>query len=530
MNKSTGRERLQKQCEEPWDMVIVGGGITGAGILREAVRLGLRTLLVEKRDFAWGTSSRSSKLVHGGLRYLKGGHFMLTRDSLIERERLLKESQELVTPLYFLAPTYKGEKPGRWTLSAGLALYDLIAGTWDHEHFPQAPFQELAPHLKKEGMSGGFRYKDAQTDDARLVLRLLFESQAHGGICHNYVSAQGLERKDGEVQAVILKDQSTGETFLARTRVVVNATGVWAEELRKPEHPCLRPLRGSHLVFHQKRLPTFQAIMFLHPKDRRPLFLLPWEGASIFGTTDMDHGHEIEGEAGISEAEVCYLMEGLTAKFPSLNLTYNDIVSSFSGIRPIISRGKVKDPSKESRDHEIWDEQGLITITGGKLTTFRKMAFQLLSKASHYYPNGLKLNGKPPLFESCELRMPGLSPEIATRLLGRYGSCAQSLADAAEEGELAYIPHTQTTWAELRWAARWEKVEKLEDLMLRRVRLGLLMEEGGAAILDEVETICRPELGWSQARWETEVANYHKLWRSSYSIPQTLKPLEVVHG
>lgn len=523
------RQDLRMLCEKPWDMIVVGGGITGAGVMREAARLGLRVLLVEKRDFAWGTSSRSSKLVHGGLRYLKGAHFLLTRDSLVERERLLKESQELVTPLYFLAPTYTGEKPGRYTLALGLSLYDIIAGVWDHKRFALQPFQKMAPHLKTDGLNGGFRYKDAQTDDARLVLRLIFEAETEGGAAFNYMSAEAFEREDGENRRLSLKDEITGETFSARTKVVVNATGIWAERLRKPEKPCLRPLRGSHIVFHASRLPASQAIMFPHPKDRRPMFVLPWEGVTVFGTTDMDHREDIEQEPAITEAETRYLMEALQARFPSLDLSVNDIISSFTGIRPIISKGDPKDPSKESRDHQIWDEDGLITITGGKLTTFRKMAFDLLAKASHYYPNGLKPDSKPPAFNPCAGDWPQLTPIAAARLLGRHGVLAAELMEAAQEGEWASVPGSKTLWAELRWAVRREKVAKLEDLMLRRTRLGLLMEGGGAALMPQIEAVCRAELGWSREHWDAQVEAYLKLWRRCYYLPQSMWP-EAVDG
>jgi glycerol-3-phosphate dehydrogenase len=186
------RERVWSQLDQPWDLIIIGGGITGAGILREAVRLNLRALLVEQRDFAWGTSSRSSKLVHGGFRYLKEGRIFLTRASVQERERLLEEGPGLIDPLGFLLTVYEGDSPGRWTFEAGLSIYDLLALHWGHRYYSSEDFQMLAPHIAQKGLEGGFRYGDAQTDDARLVLRVIREAVKHGGMALNYVKADAL--------------------------------------------------------------------------------------------------------------------------------------------------------------------------------------------------------------------------------------------------------------------------------------------------------------------------------------------------
>ncbi len=511
----------RKSEQHTWDLVVIGGGITGAGILREAVRMGLKTLLVEKRDFAWGTSSRSSKLVHGGLRYLKEGRIRLTHDSIVERERLLKESGNLVTPLPFLIPIYKGQKPGRWTFAAGLTLYDLIAKHLEHRHLDSQELQMMAPHMDPENLEGGLRYKDAQTDDSRLVLRLIFEAETAGATALNYVSAAPPSRKNGQVVGVTLRDEIGGEACFVRTRLAVNATGVWADRLRDRAESCLRPLRGSHLVFPAWRLPAPQAITILHPKDHRPVFLLPWEGASIFGTTDMDHRDSLDEEPRISTEEVHYLLTAIQEKMPALGITARDILSTFAGVRPVISTGAA-DPTKESRDHEIWDENGLLTITGGKLTTFRKMAFDLLKLAMPYFSGKPSLVKTAPVFAEAAQAWPpdaGLDRFMGQRFLARYGSRAVEVAAAACDGELTTIPGTQATWAELRWAARAEKVVKLEDLMLRRLRLGLLLPEGGRGILESVRLICREELGWNEERWQVEQQAYLALWDRCYSLP-----------
>jgi glycerol-3-phosphate dehydrogenase len=533
------RDRGWSQLDQDWDVIIVGGGITGAGILREATRLGLWTLLVEKHDFGWGTSSRSSKLVHGGLRYLKERKVRLTRASVHERERLLDEGPGLIDPLGFLLATYEGDRPGRWIYSAGLSVYDLLALQWSHRRYSAEDFQLLAPHITQSGLKGGFRYGDAQTDDARLVLRLIREAVADGAaqasgcaLALNYVTAQEVlrdkTRHTAPAVGVRLKDEAQGELSAGRTvdvhgKVVINATGVWADELRGQvgAPPRIRPLRGSHIIFPAWRLPVAQAISFLHPLDRRPVFIFPWEGITLVGTTDVDHKQPLDREPGIEPEEVAYLMAAVESQFPSLHLALDDVISTFAGVRPVIGSGKV-DPSKESRDHVVWEENGLLTVTGGKLTTFRLIALDALDAVRHRLPNLPPLDHKIPVLNRVDEGLPGaehLDEVVRHRLLGRYGIDAPELVKSAGPGELESIPDTPTLWAELRWAARAEGVVHLEDLLLRRVRLGHLLPQGGKALLPQIRAICQPELGWRDARWEAEEAAYLDLVQRYYGLP-----------
>lgn len=522
------RNEAWSRLDQPWDVIVIGGGITGAGILRQAVRLGLRTLLVEQRDFAWGTSSRSSKLVHGGLRYLKEARLHLTRASVHERKRLLQEGPGLIDPLGFLLATYKGDRPGRWTYSAGLSVYDLLALQWSHRHYSADDFQMLAPHIRRAGLRGGFRYGDAQTDDARLVLRLIREAVADGGLALNYVAAEEVLRDGGQVVGVRLRDaeanrsSSPHRTANICGQVVVNATGAWADRLREQvgAEPRIRPLRGSHLIFPAWRLPVAQAVSFLHPVDRRPVFIFPWEGITLVGTTDVDHTRPLDDEPRISPEEVAYLMAAVEAQFPALSLTLDDVISTFAGVRPVIGTGE-KDPSRESRDHVVWEENGLLTVTGGKLTTFRLIALDALKAVRSRLPDLLPLNDRGPVFDPV-VDLPGaehLDKAARRRLLGRYGAEAPALVAAARPGELEPIPGTQTLWAELRWAARAEGVVHLDDLLLRRVRLGHLLPEGGKESLPRIRAICQPELGWDEARWQAEEVAYLDLWHTCYSLP-----------
>jgi len=531
MWEKSWRHEIWSQLDQPWDVIVIGGGITGAGILREATRLGLRTLLVEQRDFGWGTSSRSAKLVHGGLRYLKEGKVQLTRASVHERQRLLEEGPGLIDPLGFLLVTYKGDRPGRWTYSAGLSIYDLLALQWSHQHYSAEDFQMLAPHIAQAGLEGGFCYGDAQTDDARLVLRVIREAVADGGTALNYVTAGEVLHGDGVVRGVRLRDGVEDRPAEVYGRVVINATGAWADRLRGQvgAPPCIRPLRGSHLIFPAWRLPVAQAVSFLHPVDRRPVFIFPWEGITLVGTTDVDHDQPLDDEPGISSEEVAYLMAAVEAQFPSLRLTLDDVISTFAGVRPVIGTGKV-DPSKESRDYVVWEEGGLLTVTGGKLTTFRLIALDALKAVRHRLPDLPPLDADMPVlnqvdvdtFASLSTGLPAaehLDEATRRRLLGRHAADAPALVAAAKQGELDPIPGTQTLWAELRWAARAEGVVHLDDLLLRRVRLGHLLPQGGEALLPRVRAICQPELGWDDARWKAEEAAYLNLWHRCYSLP-----------
>jgi glycerol-3-phosphate dehydrogenase len=505
-------------------MIVIGGGITGAGILREASRAGLRVLLVEQRDFAWGTSSRSSKLVHGGLRYLKEGRLRLTRASVRERDRLLEEGPGLIDPLGFLLATYKGDSPGRRLFGAGLTIYDLLALQWTHHYFKAADFRMLAPYVAPENLQGGFQYGDAQTDDARLVLRVIREAVTDGGHALNYVRVEGLLRDAlGQVNGVRVRDLEGRREAVTHARVVVNATGAWADGLRKEVggRPRIRPLRGSHLIFAGWRLPIAQAVTFLHPIDRRPVFIFPWEGITLVGTTDVDHGLAPDEEPHISPQEVAYLMAAIQSQFPALRLALDDVMATFAGIRPVISSGKA-DPSKEARDHVVWNENGLLTVTGGKLTTFRCIALDALKAVRKRLPDTVRLNGKTPVLDSIDLALPirdGIDEGWRRRLLGRYAADAPALLAAAQPGELAPVPGARALWAELRWAARSEAVVHLDDLLLRRVRLGLLLPGGGEAVLPRVRAICQEELGWDDATWEREQAAYLALWRRCYSLP-----------
>jgi glycerol-3-phosphate dehydrogenase len=490
-----------------FDLIIIGGGITGAGILREGVRTGASVLLVEQGDFASGTSSYSSKLVHGGLRYLKTGQWGLTLESVRERQRLLREAPGLIHPQTFLMPIYQGMRPGRLTMRIGLMLYDLMGGSARSRWLPQAQTLALEPELRAEGLLGAMQYLDAGTDDARMVLRLILEAVGDGGTALNYVSATGLVREGERVVGVRLRDEARPGQREIGAKVVINATGAWADRLPEAPSggPALRPLRGSHFVFPLSRLPIKHAVSWLHPGDGRPIFAYPWEGAAVYGTTDLDHeGSEIGG-ARMSAAESAYLLEGLAHQFPRLQLGAQDAIATYSGVRPVVAGGKA-DPSAESRESAMWSSPGLVSVTGGKLTTFRVTARQALKEAGKQLRK-LKPRRVLPVFS-------GTSDTGLERLFGRLGVSAQDLLRELPREERTLIEGTPYSWAELRWAARHELVLHLTDLLLRRTRIGLTVPGGGAALLPRVGEICRAELGWSDARWQQEADDYRSYWQT----------------
>jgi len=510
--KNGWRDEVFGRLDQEWDLVIVGGGITGAGILAEAARQGKRALLVEARDFSSGTSSRSTKLVHGGLRYLRQGQVQVTRESVIERERLLREAKGLVTPLGFYLTTFQNDDMPGWMFGAGLAIYDLIARKWAHEKYATEELLEKLPVLAGSPLKGGYHYFDAQTDDARLTVRVMREAVRRGGTALNYARVVDMLRtEDGRVHGVVVRDELTGRTREVKAPVTINATGVWADDLRSKigQKPRLRAIRGSHLIFPRERLPITEAISMLHPRDGRAVFALPWEGVVLFGTTDVDHGTDLETEPSITGSEVEYLFELARHAFPHVGLGERDVRATWAGVRGVINTGAA-DPAKESREHALWNEEGLLTVTGGKLTTFRMMALQTL-KAVGMRGKREQILDQPEDVELSE------SFDVATRarLLGRYGVEAPALAASSKE-EHAAISDSPALWCELRYCAREEGVVHLDDLLLRRVRIGLLLERGGAPLMQQIRAVVQPELGWDDVTWAKEESRYREVWARAY--------------
>lgn len=517
------RNETWNNLNQRWDVLIIGGGITGAGVLRAAVHAGLKALLVEANDFSFGTSSRSSKLIHGGFRYLKNKQFDVTRESVREREWMLKEAPHLVYKLGFHIPNYSSYNTPQWEFGLGVMIYDLLAPKWDHRSLNRDRMLQECPGINSQDLLGGFHYYDACMDDSRVVLRVLREACLAGGTALNYtLGTKLLRRSDGAVCGAVLADTSgSGRTAEVQAGVVVNATGPWTDELRSQVggEPRLRKLRGSHLIFARERFPFPTGITLVHPRDHRSLFIIPFEGTTMIGTTDLDHPAELErkyAEPFISTEEVDYLLEAANFLFPGLKLKHSDIVSTFAGLRPTIRADGDEAPSKVSRAHALWEESGLLTITGGKYTTFRIMARKTVEAA-------LARLGRDPVvpkkrfFNKLPLMVPPtLDPITHAYLLGRYGVETPVLLAGAKEGDLEVIAPLKNVWAELRWAAREEGALHLTDLLLRRVRLGMLLPDGAADVMDRIRSIIQPEMGWSDADWSRELKDYQRTWSTYY--------------
>jgi glycerol-3-phosphate dehydrogenase len=554
--------------EKSYDLVIVGGGVTGAGVFHEALQQGFSPLLVEANDFAWGTSSRSSKMVHGGLRYLKEGKILLTRAAVRERQRLLSVYPGLVTPLNFIMPLYHGHGPSMGAMKFGLSLYSLMAGERQHEIYSRTQVIGKVPRVRQTDLLSGVGFKDAQVDDARLVLRLIFDGCDQGGRALNYTRATAIERNSlGNVSGVHLRDTETKDVFFVKTSVVINATGAFAEAL----HPSpvkgfhIRPLRGSHLIFPGKLYPLDRVISFIHPKDNRPVFLFPWEGCLILGTTDVDHTsvdhtrvdhtESVSKEPCISLEEADYLMEGLAHILPDLRVSLEDCIASIAGVRPILSKKKVS-ASKESREHVVWKDHGLVTVTGGKLTTFRLLARDALKAAHKYLPGAPErktrtLSGPASkiAIESIkglgsmdsqlsanqlsvyQLSVYQLSTGVIQRLGGRYGARVQQMVATGMGKDFFTVGNTQTLWAELYHGARHEQIRHLSDLLLRRVRIGLFLPNGGMDFMEEIQARIAPALDWDKDRWIREIKAYEQVWQRAYCVPgrKKTKVREDVH-
>lgn len=473
-----------KQLAPRYDLIIIGGGITGAGIFREAARAKVSVLLVEARDFASGTSSWSSKLVHGGLRYLQTGEWRLTAESVHERQRLLREAPDLVERLDFLLPFYQGGKPSRGLVRLGLWLYDRFArdASARSRSLDVAATLKIAPQLASQNLLGALSYQDARTDDCRLVWRLIEQGQRDGGTALNYVRAEQLLQHEGRACGVALRDADTGETREVQATVVINAAGIWVGALANQPSaaPKLRPLRGSHLVYPHACLPLTGAVSFFHPRDRRPVFAYPWQGATLLGTTDLDHREDLWNPR-MTRAEADYLLEAFDWLMPSVGLQLDQALSSFAGVRPVVDDGSDK-PSSASRESAQWSAPGFVGVTGGKLTTFRVTARQVLSEAAKQLPALQLAAEQAPLFDQSRDVSPSLTP------------CVQQVQAGASE-----------------------QIRHLDDLLLRRTRAGLVLPEFAEVLIEPALAACRTTLGWDEARCTAEASRYRQHMRQQHS-------------
>lgn len=490
---------------EVFDVLVIGGGITGCGVARDAAMRGLRVALVERDDFASGTSGRSSRLVHGGIRYLENAQFHLVHESIRERENLLRIAPHLVKPLGFTWPIYRGARVGKIKLSAGLFFYDLMAAGRSRRHFAlSAPATiEREPGLRAAGLSGGAVYYDAATDDARLTLANALAARQHGAVVVNHARAVSLH-PDGErgMRAAIEHD---GTKVEARARVVVNATGIWDNNFSSDERAKrLRGSKGVHIAVPRERVGNRQALTLISPVDGRVMFCLPAGKHSIVGTTDTWTTESPE-EVKAGESDVDYLIRSINDYFPRAELTPHDVVSAWAGIRPLAS-GTASRPGRISREHSIvTDDSGVINVTGGKLTTYRSMAAEIVDTVQR------ELGRKPDRAPTDSVPLPGGEREAAVAKLGEDDPI---LAEPLHQG----LPYTG---GDLVYAVRNEMATSLSDLLIRRTHLAFETRDHGRAVSTRAAEIVAPLLGWSEDVKSAQLRAYvHEVERMFTIMPR----------
>ena len=512
-----------------WDVLIIGGGISGAGTLLSSSFHGFKTLLVEQKDFAWGTSSRSSKMVHGGLRYIAKGNYKLTKESVTERQHLLRKLAGLVDPLSFILPHYKLKWPPAFLFRILVKFYDFLARTSNSQFYSFKDLIKIFPGIRDTNLKSGTNYYDAATTDSRLVMRILLEAKLLAGEAVNYLQVQEII-KIGEYYQVTTFDSVFEEKIILKVKSVINCSGVWGERFGNEisKKYCIRPLRGSHIIIPNTRLLVSSVVLLMHPKDKRPVFIFPYHGTSVIGTTDLDHKTSIDTEPHITEEEIKYLLELGNYYFPNLKLTDKDIISTWSGVRPVISSKKIsKKPSSETREHIIWENQdGIISIAGGKLTTFSVIAHELIERVSkklNEFKNHKIVKDIP--YSSWDKTLwkkewkAILSRQQLLRLEGLYGSYNNTFQQIITTNDLVPIANTKHLFAELKWALLYEAVVHLDDLLLRRTQLGLLLPNGGSELFPYLQQICTKHLKWNSKKWNAELIRYQSIWQKHYSIP-----------
>jgi glycerol-3-phosphate dehydrogenase len=527
MFDASWRARALAGLSEPFDVVVIGGGITGAGILLDASQRGLRVLLVERGDIASGTSSRSSKLIHGGLRYLKQMHFRITRLACRERDRMIALDRHLVRPISFLYPARADDKVPGWTVDFGLWLYDrLTTSARRHVHLEPAEVSALVPGLDLKDLDRAMVYTDALADDAVLTLAVAATGHAFGGLMLTRAEAvEPVADADGLFRGVTLRDLETGRTHRVQAHVVVNAAGVWVDRVRDAfglEGRRLRPSRGSHIVFPTDRLPLRAAVTLPSPDDGRPVFLIPHPEGVLAGTTDLYHESGLD-DPRPSRGEVAYILRAVQSQFPGHGLSERDVVGAFAGLRPILDT-HAENPSEASREEEIWEERGLISVAGGKLTTWRVTAEEVVDEvlarlpeeraeaAAPCYTAGTPLVGMAPPDLPDRLRVQAdLLDSVAAAMARRLRSWAWwTLSLARDRRELdPLMPGTDLTAAEVRVHLRFGAVLRLEDLLLRRARVGLWAPPLARELVPRLRPLFLEELGWDHTRWDRETAAFH---------------------
>ena len=527
----TDREhQLARLSSESFDVLVIGGGITGAGVARDAAMRGLRVALVEQDDFASGTSSRSSRLVHGGLRYLEHGQLGLVFESSRERRTLLRIAPHLVRPLSFVWPLYHRARVPGWKLRLGLTLYDalsLFRNVERHQRLDAHGVQSHEPRLSQTGLRGGARYWDAATNDARLTLATVLSARQSGAVVANHARVEGLRRIGGRIAGATVVNIETGSSIDIDARLVVNATGAWSDRVERLANPtaaaAVRGSKGSHVMVPRSRVGNASALTLVAPQDGRVMFVLPAGAFTIIGTTDT-YDQVAPEDVRASHADIQYLLRTANHFFHDAHLTESDIVSAWAGLRPLASTGKDGNgPGGASREHAIVETApGLLRITGGKLTTYRAMAEEVVNHAERIL--GVRHRGSgtatTPLGggEIGDVRraMDDATSTIgdgvvAERLVHAFGSewrDVWNLTGSDPTLVQRIAPDRPYVLAELRYGVVHEMARTLADLLIRRTPIAFETPDHGREAARHVAPRVAEWLEWSAAETEAALAAY----------------------
>ena len=526
-------ELIARLGSQPFDLLIIGGGIVGAGLARDAAMRGLRVALVEQGDFASGTSSKTSKLIHGGLRYLEQGQLRLVYESLHEREVLRAIAPQLVWPTSLMLPVYRGDPRPRWKIAAGLTLYDWLAAHHAfkrHRMFSAQAALRLEPRLNRAGLAGAGCYTDCQMDDARLCLATILQAVQFGAVCGNYVRVLALEKTGDRLSGAVVEDRRSQRQFPVRASVIVNATGPWSDAIRRlsDTHADTRlaPTKGTHLVV--PRL-THHAFFLQLQRDRRMVFVLPWgQDYTLIGTTESAAFDSLDDLHAESD-EVEYLLAEVNRAFPEAGLGAADVVATFAGARPLLAFAGAS--TSASREHQIEiDRHGLVSIMGGKYTTYRIMAKQTLDLILKRW----SMTAEPCLTDQVTLLEPThavildrwqdvvrrIPPEFLARLLAQYGTGAFRILQLLEfEPGLAQplCQHHEVTQAEFVYSLQEELACTLSDILMRRTTIAFSSCQG-LDMVSTLEDLLRRYGHFSQETIDDQLGEYRAWLAKSLSF------------
>jgi glycerol-3-phosphate dehydrogenase len=539
LSMKTREQNIDQLQKERFDILVIGGGITGAGIARDAALRGFKTALIEKADFCSGTSSKSSKLVHGGFRYLDNFEFGLVRESLLERKILMEIAPHLVHPIQCLLPLHAHNAKPPWIIHIGLFLYDFLSFTKRigyHKMLSQKEIQNLEPLLRQDDLKNVALYYDCQADDFRLVMANLQSAAQDGAVIANYIRAVDIIDENGQVVGMEASDEINGELFPIRSRTIANATGPWCDYLRQAllndDQHRVRPTKGIHLVIHREDLPINHTILGQAVQDGRYIFAVPWRQFVFLGTTDTDYDGDPD-HIPTERSDVDYLLEAFNHYFPDANLTDDKIISTFAGLRPLTYE-EGKTASSVTREYQIFEQpQNFFNIIGGKLTTYRTMAKEIVNRMAKRLEKSFDISAANPKCITDQIPLYGgdisnysefldkwkmelrnqnhIDTDIAENLIQSYGSRLPDVLEYIEntlDGKDRFLPELSYIWGQLDYALKHEMTIALDDFLIRRTHLFSLDRKQALDIHEEVASRLATKLGWSEEEKKAQIERY----------------------